>query len=340
MSPAAPSDETGVDEATRASSAEATTTSADDSARTSRDAFDDGDADDALPGGVTDALPLAGRKALVTLLTHRFVSRARQQEAWAGLLAHEPEIRARLEELFLVLVVDHDHEVAFKRQGGEDDVPVLLRREKPLSRDASLLMVFARREHAFTDGQDEAVVISKDAVAEFLGRYHDDSGSDEVRARRRVDAAIAALVARDLLTAEPDDAELFVVSPAIVPLMTADRLAHLERVYLEAAGVEGDPTDGDEVGIPVDADAAEAEVDADADVDADEPEVEPEVEVEVEPDPTDDDPADTVEDTPDAEPDPTAVPLDLDLEPAPAPAPAPAHDADTDTDTDPEAPQA
>ncbi|KQM26844.1 hypothetical protein ASL10_04475 [Frigoribacterium sp. Leaf8] len=334
MSPAAPWDETGVDEATRASSAEATATSPDESARASRDAFDDGDADDAAAGGVPDALPLAGRKALVTLLTHRFVSRARQQEAWAGLLAHEPEIRARLEELFLVLVVDHDHEVAFKRQGGEDDVPVLLRREKPLSRDASLLMVFARREHAFTDGQDEAVVISKDAVAEFLGRYHDDSGSDEVRARRRVDAAIAALVARDLLTAEPDDPELFVVSPAIVPLMTADRLAHLERVYLEAAGVEGDPTDGDEVGIPVDADAAEAEVDADIDADADADADEPEVEVE--PDPADDDPADTVEDTPDAEPDPTAVPLDLDLDLEPAPA----HDAGTGTDTDTEAPQA
>lgn len=330
MSPAAPSDETGVDEATRASSAEATATSPDESARASRDAFDDGDADadDALPGDVPDALPLAGRKALVTLLTHRFVSRARQQEAWAGLLAHEPEIRARLEELFLMLVVDHDHEVAFKRQGGEDDVPVLLRREKPLSRDASLLMVFARREHAFTDGLDEAVVISKDAVAEFLGRYHDDSGSDEVRARRRVDAAIAALVARDLLTAEPDDPELFVVSPAIVPLMTADRLAHLERVYLEAAGVEGDPTDGDEVGTPADADAAEPEVDADVVAD------EPEVEVEVEPDHADDGPADTVEDTPDAEPDPTAVPLDLDLEPEPEAA----HDAGTDTD--PEAPQA
>ncbi|KPG79864.1 DUF4194 domain-containing protein [Frigoribacterium sp. RIT-PI-h] len=326
MSPAAPSDETGVDEATRASFAEATAPSVDESARASRDAFDDGDADDDGAAGVPDAPPLAGRKALVTLLTHRFVSRARQQEAWAGLLAHEPEIRARLEEMFLVRVVAHDHEVAFKRQGGEDDVPVLLRREKPLSRDASLLMVFARREHAFTDGLDEAVVISKDAVAEFLGRYHDDSGSDEVRARRRVDAAIAALVARDLLTAEPDDPELFVVSPAIVPLMTADRLVHLERVYLEAAGVEGDAT-------------GEGEADSPADTDA-ETETDDTVEPEVEADPVDDDdsavPAD--DDAPETEPDPTAVPLDLDLEPP--------HDSDTntdtgtDTDTDPEAPQA
>jgi hypothetical protein len=330
MSPAAPSDETGVDEATRASFAESTAASVEQATRASRDAFDDGDADDAATGGDADALPLAGRKALVTLLTHRFVSRARQQEAWAGLLAHEPEIRARLDEMFLVLVVDHDHEVAFKRQSGEDDVPVLLRREKPLSRDASLLMVFARREHAFTDGLDEAVVISKDAVAEFLGRYHDDSGSDEVRARRRVDAAIAALVARDLLTAEPDDPELFVVSAAIVPLMTADRLAHLERVYLEAAGVEGVATN--EVDAPGDARAeADAADDADATDDADDIAVEPEVE----PDPVDDDdPAAQAEDAPGPEPDPTAVPLDLDLEPP--------HDADTDTDTDtdPEAPQA
>ncbi|KQO47231.1 MULTISPECIES: DUF4194 domain-containing protein [unclassified Frigoribacterium] len=331
MSPAAPSDETGVDEATRASFAEATAPSVDESARASRDAFDDGDADDGA-AGVPDALPLAGRKALVTLLTHRFVSRARQQEAWAGLLAHEPEIRARLDELFLVLVVDHDHEVAFKRQSGEDDVPVLLRREKPLSRDASLLMVFARREHAFTDGLDEAVVISKDSVAEFLGRYHDDSGSDEVRARRRVDAAIAALVARDLLTAEPDDPELFVVSPAIVPLMTADRLAHLERVYLEAAGVEGDVTGEGEVEVDAPGDArAEADADADATDDAEDIAVEPEVE----PDPAeDDDPAAQADDAPEPEPDPTAVPLDLDLDLEPP------HDADTDTDTDPEAPQA
>lgn len=334
MSPAPPLDETGVDEPARASSAEATGGSVDESARASRDAFDDGDADDAPSGAAPDALPLAGRKALVTLLTHRFVSRARQQEAWAGLLAHEAEIRARLEEMFLVLVVDHDHEVAFKRQGGEDDVPVLLRREKPLSRDASLLMVFARREHAFTDGLDEAVVISRDAVVEFVGRYHDDSGSDEVRARRRADAAIAALVARDLLSPEPDDPELFVVSPAIVPLMTADRLAHLERVYLEAAGVGGD---GEASGDKPRADLVDGDADA-ADDDDDDEALEPEVEPDSDP-PADDDAASDGS----PEPDPTAVPLDLDLETGAATGPdtdaGPATAPDTHSDTDPEAPQ-
>jgi len=196
------------------------------------------DSDDAPARPVSDELALAGRKALVTLMTHRFISRATQKEAWAGLLAHEPEIRARLAEMFLELEVDRGYEVAFKRQAGGDDAPVLLRREKPLSRDASFLLIFLRREHAYADGDDDAVVVSRDQVAEFLGRFHDDTAHDEVRALRRVDAAIAAMVARDLLEPEPDDPSLFVVAPAIVPLVRPEQLRHFERLYLEAVGAE------------------------------------------------------------------------------------------------------
>ncbi|WP_209561052.1 DUF4194 domain-containing protein [Frigoribacterium sp. PvP032] len=252
---------------------------------------DEGTAPDVDVLAAPGTLPLAGRRALVTLLTHRFVSRARQKEAWAGLLAHEADIRARLSELFLELEVDHGHEVAFKRQSGGDDAPVLLRREKPLSRDASFLLVFLRREHAYTDGDDEAVVVSRDQIAEFLGRFHDDTGRDEVRADRRVDAAIAAMVSRDLLEPEPDDPQLFTVSPAIVPLVRPEQLAHLEQVYLDAAGGAGHDA---EVGPDLDEAEPGAEGDADepdADADLDEPE-------------------------PDADqhaPDPTAVALDLDL---------------------------
>jgi len=253
----------------------------------------------AAPG----TLPLAGRRALVTLLTHRFVSRSRQKEAWAGLLAHEADIRARLAEMFLDLEVDHAHEVAFKRQSGGDDAPVLLRREKPLSRDASLLLVFLRREHAYTDGDDEPVVVSRDQVAEFLGRFHDDTAQDEIRADRRVDAAIAAMVARDLLEAEPDDPQLFTVSPAIVPLVRPEQLLHLERLYLDAAAGTADGTDAvpdpdDELGEPED-DAADDAAEDDAHDTADD----------AVGDAADDAPGDPA----DAADDPTAVPLDLDL---------------------------
>lgn len=195
---------------------------------------------------VGDALPREARIALVALLTSRFLTRSKHPDAWRALLAHEEEIRARLDELFLTLHVDLAHEVAFKRQNGEDGVPVLLRREKPLSRDASLLLVMLRQEHAYTDAQDEPVTVTRDHVAEFLGRFQGDSAHDEVRVDRRIRAAIAALDRLELLTPAPDDPDVFIVSPAIVPLIGTAELLQLERMFLEAAGEEpaddADPT--------------------------------------------------------------------------------------------------
>jgi len=194
---------------------------------------------------VGDALPREARLALVTLLTSRFVTRGKHPEAWRGLLDHEADIRARLDELFLTLHLDVAHEVAFKRQNGEDGVPVLLRREKPLSRDASLLLVLLRQEHAYTDATDEPVTVSRDHIGEFLSRFQADSAHDEVRTDRRVQAAIAALDRLELLTPAPEDPDLLVVSPAVVPLIGTDQLLHLERTFLAAAGEDVADADDD-----------------------------------------------------------------------------------------------
>ena len=193
-----------------------------------------------------DALPREARIALVTLLTSRFITRAKHPEAWRGLLDHEADVRARLDELFLTLHLDLAHEVAFKRQNGEDGVPVLLRREKPLSRDASLLLVLLRQEHAYADAQDEPVTVTRDHVAEFLGRFQGDSSHDEVRVDRRIRAAIAALDRLELLTPTPEDPDVYVVSPAVVPLIGTDELLHLERMFLAAAGEDAPGEDDDD----------------------------------------------------------------------------------------------
>ena len=219
--------------------------------------------------------------------------------------------------MFLELEVDRGYEVAFKRQVGGDDAPVLLRREKPLSRDASFLLIFLRREHAYADGDDDAVVVSRDQVAEFLGRFHDDTAHDEVRALRRVDAAIAAMVARDLLEPEPDDPSLFVVAPAIVPLVRPEQLRHFERLYLEAAGAEPEAgASAASAGAPGEPAELDELTDFDPELDAGD---------------------ELTELDPDAEPDDSA--------PAPAPADAPrasdpALDLPLDLPLDPEADQA
>ena len=180
-------------------------------------------------------LPGAARRALATLLTSRFITRSRNRSAWDALLAYENEIRERLADMFLLLVVDRDYEVAFKRQDPAEDAPRLLRRDKPLHRDASLLLIHLRKEHTYTDATDDPVVITRAQVAEFLRPFREDGDCDEARFERRVDAAIRAVDELKLLTQDPDADYLFTVSPAIVPLIGVDEMMRFEQYFLRAA---------------------------------------------------------------------------------------------------------
>lgn len=200
---------------------------------------DDGEPDN--PGG--SHLPAAARRALATLLTNRFITRSRNRSAWDALLAYENEIRERLADMFLLLVVDRDYEVAFKRQDPAEDAPRLLRRDRPLHRDASLLLIHLRKEHTYTDATDDPVVITRAQVAEFLRPFREDGDGDEARFERRVDAAVRAVVELKLLTPDPDADYLFTVSPAVVPLIGADEIMRFEQYFIRAAEA-ADATDG------------------------------------------------------------------------------------------------
>lgn len=186
-------------------------------------------------------LPAVARRALATLLTNRYIIRSRNRAAWDALLLHEDEIRERLADMYLLLVIDKEYEVAFKRQDPADDAPRLLRRDKPLHRDASLLLVHLRKEHTYTDSIDEPVMITRAQVAEFLRPFREDGDGDEARFDKRVDAAIRAVADLKLLTPDPDAEYLFAVSPAVVPLIGVDELLRMERYFVQA--VTGAPED-------------------------------------------------------------------------------------------------
>lgn len=190
---------------------------------------------DETEGSLDSRLPDSARRALTALLTKRFITRSRHRSAWDALLAYESEIRERLADMFLLLVVDRDYEVAFKRQDPAEDVPKVLRRDKALSRDASLLLIHLRKEHMYTDAIDDTVVITRAQVAEFLRPFREDGDGDEAKFERRVDAAVRALVEIRLLSPDPDVDYLFAVSPAVVPLVGNDELLRMERYFVEAA---------------------------------------------------------------------------------------------------------
>lgn len=211
------------------------------SVRIEDDPMPDDDLDESGIGDGPDGshLPDVARRALTTLLTKRFITRSRNRSAWEALLAHENEIRERLADMFLLLVVDRDYEVAFKRQDPAEDAPKLLRRDKPLSRDASLLLVHLRKEHTYTDATDDPVVITRAQVAEFLRPFREAGDGDEARYEHRVDSAIRAVGELKLLTPDPDADYLFTVSPAVVPLIGADEMIRFEQYFLRAAEAAG-----------------------------------------------------------------------------------------------------
>lgn len=202
------------------------------------------------PDSPASQLPTSARRALAALLTNRFITRASNRTAWDALLAHENEIRERLADMFLLLEIDRDCEVAFKRQDPAEDAPKVLRRDKPLPRDASLLLIHLRKEHAFTDAADDPVVITRAQVAEFLRPFREECDGDEAKFERRVDAAIRAVAELKLLTQDPDADYLFTVSPAVVPLIGVEEMLRFERHFIQAAAAAGAPEEsaGDETG--------------------------------------------------------------------------------------------
>jgi hypothetical protein len=199
------------------------------------------------PDLISDRLPEPARRALVALLLNRYICRARHRIAWEGILTSENDLRARLGEMYLDLVVDHEAEVAFKQQQDGDDVPRVLRREKALSRDASFVLIFLRREYAFADPDDGPVMVTRDQIAEFLRPYREAGDSDDARFSRRVDAAINALM-KPWQILEPDPAVnyLFTISPVVVPLVGPDEMRRFETAFRQAAVGHGSaPPDGD-----------------------------------------------------------------------------------------------
>lgn len=223
--------------------------------------------------GDSSRLPLVARRALASLLTSRFITRARNRAAWDAILAYEDELRERLADMFLHLVVDREYEVAFKRQDPREDAPKILRRDKPISRDATLLLLHLRKEHMYSSSLDGTVVITRTEVAEFLRPFRVEGDADDARFERRVDAAIRAVADLRLLTQDSEVDYLFLVSPAVVPLLGAEEIGRLEHYFRQAAA-GAFPTDPD----PDRRSDETAGTEADLEESEPEPETEPEAE--------------------------------------------------------------
>ncbi|MDF9716709.1 DUF4194 domain-containing protein [Nocardioides sp. ChNu-99] len=217
--------------------------------------------------GDEGGLPLAQRRALLALVKLRFVTARTHPREWEALLENPRAVASRLNDLFLELVLDREHEVAYKRQavpeaGGR--FPTLLH-DTAWNREETIALVFLRNRH-FTDsarGDDRVWVDVTDVVAHVMAMrppHSTDAAGDEGRARN----AVASLYKAGLLLG-PATGDRFEVSPAVEALLPLERLQELLE-WLRTPPPEDDrapdePVPADELGdAPYDGAPADDEV--------------------------------------------------------------------------------
>lgn len=195
--------------------------------------------------GDTGQLPLETRRALVQLLAGPVVDGQRHTKSWEVVLRDEAVLRSRLHDLFLDLVLDRDHQVAFLRQvvSDEVDVPILLRRNT-LTFIETALLLFLRLRLTEADSQGERAVLSPQEMLEHLKVYERSDNVDQARFGRQCEAAVEKAKKLGLLRKLAGSNERMEVSPALKLLFPAEEIERLTAAYEASSKQEGVALEG------------------------------------------------------------------------------------------------
>lgn len=201
------------------------------------------DTDAALWTGDTGVLREASRRALLDLIRGPYLSGMRNRALWSALLADEKMIRSRLHELFLELVVDRDHEVAFVRRVStpDRDIPSAVRSATLTFLDTAMLLVL--RQMLLSAENDGRVIVGQEEVFEQLQVFR-DPGRDEHDFSRRLNASWTKMqhTLRVVHTAGDDRVE---ISPVLRLLLDDQQVAAIGREYARIAQAATGTTDAD-----------------------------------------------------------------------------------------------
>lgn len=172
-------------------------------------------------------LPFIARKALVLLMKRTHVAAITHPKEWQAILDHQGGINRCLNNLFLVLRVDENNEVAYKTQAGQDlthTFPTLVQ-NRAYSRDEVGVLIRLREVHrsATRDGQEAAYVEVVDLL-DSLRYLRPAETRDNVQADKAAQRAIEKLTEDRFLLKNAGDPQRLRVSPVIETLLTVERL--------------------------------------------------------------------------------------------------------------------
>ena len=189
--------------------------------------------------GDTGELAPESRRVLVQLVKGPYVSAERHGEAWRTLLADTPAIRSRLADLFLELLLDEVHGVAFVRnaQPDEANAPQVVR-TLPLTFMDTAMLLFLRRELLRGSGTSR-VFVGKDEVYEHLQAYRAAESTDEAGYGKRIDSSWKKLVAQNILL-KADTEDRYEISPILRLVLSPEQIRAIEDEYQALAGTDSE----------------------------------------------------------------------------------------------------
>jgi Domain of unknown function (DUF4194) len=131
------------------------------------------------------------RRVLVQLLMGPSLDARRHPRLWPVLVRDEVVVRSRLADVFLDLVIDQDHRVAFTRQAevGDLDAPVLLRR-LPLTFLDSVTLLFLRQRLGQAEVRDERAVVEGAEIVEQVAQYERIASTDHAGFSKKIQASM------------------------------------------------------------------------------------------------------------------------------------------------------
>lgn len=129
------------------------------------------------------------RRVLTALLKGPYVSAEKQPQNWRALLGDAEQIRSRLADLFLDLVIDAERGIAFVRNAEtySGDAPQVVR-TAPLTLMDTAMVLHLRRELVSASGAGR-VIVGRDEIYEQLAAYRSQYSTDDAGFARRIEAS-------------------------------------------------------------------------------------------------------------------------------------------------------
>ena len=190
----------------------------------------------------TGTLHADTRRTLLQLLRGPYISAARHRNLWTRIQVDEQIIRSRLADLFLVLVVDPEREVAFVRNVDDDAAPRVVRATK-LTHIQTVLLLHLRQRLMHDANQSRAIVDQAETI-EQLAVFQGVGGTDPALFEKRVQAAWTRFEKLGILypTSTPGRYE---ISPVLAVIFGPEEIRAIRREY-ERLSEQPLPLDDDE----------------------------------------------------------------------------------------------